>query len=324
MADDKKDKSDDDKAPIIVKKVKKGGGGHHGGAWKIAYADFVTAMMAFFLVMWLVNAADEKTKKALGKYFSPTISSRVRLITSDMPARGSSNFLAGASISSSPGASNSGSKPDDQVSTDDTGSEQSPQDTVESDLDKEDGGAFDAATEDIRDSLAGLTDLEQINDSVLIDVTHEGLRIQIVDAEGREMFKSGSAEPQPHALEVMKTIGGIIRELPNKISYRGHTDSVPLKSQDGQYTNWELSSDRAQTLRRVLEEAGVEEERVINVQGRAYKNPLDKGDTASPRNRRVSMILLRQSIVNADREKAENYRRKRQLKKREKGVIYFP
>jgi len=314
--EDKKGKNkDDEKAPIIIVKRIKKVGGHHGGAWKIALADFMTAMFCFFLVMWIIGNVSEDTKKGLAEYFSPVIASRNY-------SSGSGGLLSGTVFSNQGGfnenrAQSTGNKSSDEV-------ERERQEKMREELDKEDGGAFEDAAENIMDGLEGLRGLEKINESLLIDVTHEGLRIQITDAKDREMFKSGSAEPQPHAIEIIKIISDVIKELPNKISVRGHTDSTPLNSKDGKYTNWELSSDRAQTLRRLMQENGITEDRIMDVQGRADREPLDKNDTASIRNRRVSLILMRQSVIKAETEKAEKYQQQKLLKKREKGVIYFP
>jgi len=334
MADKEKKSKDDDRAPLIViKRVKKVAGGHHGGAWKIALADFMTAMFAFFLIMWLVGSVDEQKKKGIAEYFTPVITSRRH-------SSGSGGLLGGTFLSSE-GAKNSdsasstgnetsdakemkkGYDPDEEAKDDKDGkgSGSSPEQ-----LDAEDGKSFNDTSEEIRTKLNENEGIKKLGDNLLIDITHEGLRIQIVDNNNQSMFEAGSANPLPHTTELVKLVSKVIQELPNKISIRGHTDSSPF-NKDNAYTNWELSSDRANATRRLMVEAGVAEPRIENVQGKADREQFDTKEPNSPRNRRVSIVLIRQSISNADATKEFNFKKKKkspETKKREEGVIYFP
>ncbi len=313
MAD--KDKKDDDKAPIIIVKRIKKVGGHHGGAWKIALADFMTAMFCFFLVMWIVGSVSEETKKGLAEYFSPVISSR-------SGASGAGGILGGQVLSKDGGAMNSDSASSTGNKFSDAEEKKKKEEAA---MDAADDKAFEGTSEAIKDELTGFADLANVNDNIVIDITHEGLRIQILDKDGKEMFKSGSAEPQPQTIEILKIISKIVQELPNKISIRGHTDATPFvsKTKDN-YTNWELSADRANTTRRIMMESGIDEKRIQDVQGKAATVPFDVSDPNSSRNRRVSLIILRQTVVKHDADKSQQYYSKSKVKKREEGVIYFP
>ena len=200
--------------PIIIKKVKKKGGhGHHGGAWKLAYADFVTAMMAFFLLMWLLGSVDEKTKKGISEYFQdPYRATKV-----------------------------------------DKGLVPSIDEKNPTELDKQAEKEAQAQLENLRikiERIIKMNDkLDKMRDQVKLTITPEGLRIQIVDDKKTPMFKSGSAEAAPHIREILKELAPVINQLPNKITINGHTDSKPFPDVSKKYTNWELSSNRANAAR---------------------------------------------------------------------------
>lgn len=325
MADKDKDKNND-KAPIIViKRVKKVAGGHHGGAWKIALADFMTAMFAFFLVMWLVGSVTEKQKKGIAEYFAPVIASR--------PHSSGSGGLLGGTFLSSEGAKTSESANSTGNDTSDTKSMKKGDNedseangdggNEEAKMDGEDGKSFSEATEEIRDKINKNEIATKLGDNILIDITNEGLRIQIIDNKNQSMFEPGSSTPLPHTIELINLISKVIQELPNKISIRGHTDSSPF-SMNNEYTNWELSSDRANATRRIIQEAGIDEKRIENVQGKADREQLDINEPTSPRNRRVSIVLIRQSVSKTKMENSKKSKKVPTLKTREEGVIYFP
>ncbi|OAN50822.1 hypothetical protein A6A04_17125 [Paramagnetospirillum marisnigri] len=312
---------------IIIKRVKKVAGGHHGGAWKVAYADFVTAMMAFFLLLWLLNAVTEEQLTGVSNYFAPTMASK--------SASGAGGVLGGKVIGEGAQTSNTSSPtlvqhlPPTSIGPggeDLTGSKEfAPEveaegkegkDGKESGSGKEKEGndksgmseqefkeaqaqreqqKFDKAKEILEGAVKGIPELKQFQGSMLVDNTPEGLRIQITDQEGLAMFPSGSSAPYGHTRAMLDLVSRVIRQLPdNRIAISGHTDAVPFKDPSG-YTNWELSADRALASRRALIASGVPESRIDRVVGRADQEPLDKGDPKGLRNRRISIILLREN-----------------------------
>lgn len=327
--------NDDEKPPIIIiKRIKKVSGGHHGGAWKVAYADFVTAMMAFFLLLWLLNVTTDEQKALISSYFSPA-DPRVAESMS-----GSGGVLGGLTMSSEGALTD---QQDPVSSHPATPSSALGPEGAESDVaadsksaeevmaEKAEEKSFRETADALKQALQTSPELKELAQHLLIDMTPEGLRIQIVDQEGKPMFELGKATPLPQARELMLLIAKTVADLPNRISVRGHTDSRPYGA-GATYTNWELSSDRANASRRVLLEGGLDIDRIENVQGKAAREPMvpDHPDSAS--NRRISIILLKQSIVpgvekpaaSATRPLAPGQAEPPSKKKREKGVIYFP
>jgi len=298
-------------AEIIIKRPKKRGHeAHHGGAWKVAYADFVTAMMAFFLLLWLLNATTEEQKQGISDYFSPSTVSR--------STGGAGGMLGGRTISS-PGAMTSRTAvPSISLSLEPTtgatkgdaeeegGANNKPETAEEAvrPADEteiararqhdEENARFDAVEQQIRQAIEGSPDLKEFADSVLIDRTPEGLRIQIVDKEGKPMFALAGTVMYERARHLVAQVGAAIQPLPNKIKITGHTDALPFRGAKNGYGNWELSSDRAHASRRVLVEAGLEAGRIASVAGRAAQDPLLPDDPTSARNRRIAIVLLRQ------------------------------
>ncbi len=297
---------------IIIKRSKKGGhDAHHGGAWKVAYADFVTAMMAFFLLLWLLNATTEAQKQGIADYFSPTSLS--------LSSGGAGGMLGGQTISS-PGAMTdrtavpsvslelkptSGATAGDAdeeggVNNKDKSAEQALAE-AEMALKKlaqqqreAENAQFDETAKEIRQAIQKTPDLKGLEKHLLIDQTPEGLRIQVIDRKGRPMYKSGSTTMLPRTKKLVSKIAVAIKALPNKVKVAGHTDSTPFTSRKKKgYGNWELSGERAQESRRVLVEAGLNPDRIAAVEGRAARDPLLPDDTKSPRNRRISILLLR-------------------------------
>ncbi len=295
--------------PIIIKKIKKASHAHHGGAWKVAYADFVTAMMAFFLLLWLLNATTEEQKSGLADYFSPASVSN--------PSSGSGGVLGGKTISvegnrvSAGGPSEGGvtlplpPEAREPIENEGEGGEGEGGSKTAAEIDEEnlarllaerEQEQFEAAEEELREAIESVPELEALQDSLLIEQTPEGLRIQLIDQEGVSMFASGSARPNDHLVQLIGLVTEVVTQLPNKVSISGHTDSVPYKTDTG-YSNWELSSDRANATRRLMIAAGLAQERVANVQGRADTEPLLPEDTTDASNRRISIVLLRENTA---------------------------
>lgn len=315
-------KKNDDKQPIIIiKKVKKVDGGHHGGAWKVAYADFVTAMMAFFLLLWLLNVTTDEQKEMISSYFAPT---DFRVSDSSSGAGG---VMGGTTVN--PEGAMSANNASSPTNSGTAAESEDPNEELKKELDKSDTKAFKETEQKLKEAVEKVPELKELAQNLLVDMTPEGLRIQIVDQEGKPMFESGSAKPLPSVVKLLGLVTQAIKDMPNKISLRGHTDSKQY-SKDAAYSNWELSADRANTSRRLMLQNGFELNRIENIQGKADREPLVLNDTESPRNRRISIILLKQSLALDNKVKTNNpapkaeTRQEPQTKKREPGVIYFP
>ncbi|HOX69358.1 MAG TPA: flagellar motor protein MotB [Burkholderiaceae bacterium] len=269
--------------PIIIKKIKKGGHGHHGGAWKIAYADFVTAMMAFFLLMWLLGSTTEGDKKGIADYFGS-------------PLKVSLGGGSGAGDASHviKGGGEDLSRTHGQVKKGDIESQRTTINLLA--LKAEQRAAEKARLEELKqrveDVLAASPKLASMQSQIRLDMTSEGLRIQIVDADNRPMFDSGSSIVKPYMRELLQIIGGVLGDVPNRLTLEGHTDAQPFGSGERGYSNWELSADRANSSRRELISGGLPDERVLRVQGLSSSRPLDNTDPLSPTNRRISIIVM--------------------------------
>ncbi len=298
--------SDDDKAPIVVKKIVQGGG-HHGGAWKVAYADFVTAMMAFFLLLWLLNVTTDEQKNAISNYFDPTHPK-----VSDQTS-GAGGVLGGLTMSPQ-GAMSSVKNPltPQQVSTDRLrGTDSQSKVTVNKSAaqkarEAKEERRFKEAEQAIKQAIQSSPELAELARNIIIDMTPEGLRIQIVDQEGEAMFPSGSARMFPKTDELIRQISDVVLTMPNEISIRGHTDASRY-APGATYTNWELSADRANASRRVMLDAGMPADRLNNVVGKADTEPLVAEDPSDPRNRRISIILLKEELTNPLPPEEETY-----------------
>ena len=276
--------------PIIVKKTKKAVHVHHGGAWKVAYADFVTAMMAFFLLMWLLQVTTDDQKRGLADYFAPTTASLSR-------ASGAGDVLSGRTLSISGSRVGDGGVPTVVVSItpppppSDINEDEDP-DELEAVREQE---RFDEALEAIKQALNDSEELSDLTQNLLKDRTSDGMRIQIIDQAEGSLFHSGSAEMAARTHMLLGQIAQVISRLPNEVSITGHTDATPFGS--GDYTNWELSTDRALASRRALIAQGVDADRIVRVVGRADQEPLIEEDPFLPENRRISIILLRGTSV---------------------------
>ena len=234
----------DEKAPIIIIRKKVSQGGHHGGAWKVAYADFVTAMMAFFMVMWLMNST-EKIKQAVGAYFrDPT--GQGKMVGSTMSGHGEGLEIGKENL--------------------------------------------DKLKDEIQSAMKKMPEFEQLKDHVTMTVTGEGLRVELLESEKGFFFASGSMQPSETGEEVLVLFAKQLGGLPNNILIEGHTDAKPFQSKDG-YTNWELSVDRANASRKMMEAGGLRPGQVTQVRGFADRRLRKSGDPQDPSNRRISIIV---------------------------------
>jgi len=270
--------------PIIVKRIKKGGHGHHGGAWKIAYADFVTAMMAFFLLMWLLGSTTEGDKKGIADYFASPL--KLALLSSGSGAGDASHLIRGGGQDLT--------RTTGQVKR---GEVAAKRDTVNLHaLKQEQVRAEVARLEDLKNKveqkIAASSRVAALASQLRLDMTRDGLRIQIVDEQNRPMFASGSSVVQPYMRELLREIGALLNEVPNRLTLEGHTDALPFAAGERGYSNWELSSDRANASRRELLAGGLPDDRVLRVQGLASSQPFDAADPNAAANRRISIIVM--------------------------------
>ncbi|WP_029006745.1 flagellar motor protein MotB [Azospirillum halopraeferens] len=357
--------------PIIIKKKKGGHGGHHGGAWKVAYADFVTAMMAFFLLLWLLNVTTSDQRKGIADYFAPMSVSRETSgsggllggqtitvpgaqispsspISSDAPTSGPPGYQTNevedadeaSEVTTSGGPASGGG----DAATGDTGAAagQRPNETrfehqqrleqmasqlgipgqkpgerladfaerVNEAADvlniaRNEARQFQEAATEIRQAIQSIPELEPLAQNLMIDQTPDGLRIQIVDQDRVSMFPGGSSQMFPQTRQLVGQLAGVLAKLPNNLSISGHTDGVPFAAGAGR-DNWDLSAERANATRRALIAGGIPESRIRDVVGRADRDLLVPDQPASPRNRRISIVLLRETQARADGAPAQN------------------
>ena len=279
-------------APVVIKKVKKViGGGHHGGAWKVAYADFVTAMMAFFLLMWLINTTSPEQKKGIADYFAPASVSQT--------TSGAGGILNGTALGDD-GSAQAGSQPiieqtaPDTHSSQDSGTSQQQDNAQDAQSRAKEQAAFDSAAESLKQALQDMPELAELSKQILVDQTPEGLRIQLIDQEGRSMFKENSAIPNDRARILLRAVSKVIAQLPNRVSIYGHTSASPGAKNP---KDWSLSSARADASRQILQGAGVDPDRVYQVSGKAASEPLYPDDPTLPGNRRIAIVLMREAPV---------------------------
>jgi chemotaxis protein MotB len=287
--------------PIIIKKIKKSGhAGLHGWAWKIAYADFVTAMMAFFLLLWLLNAVTQEQLEGISEYFSPN--------TLSTSPNGSGDILSGSMITGEKTGqqliARAGVTYDLPPPKAGIGGVESGQKNIEvleltsgqtsEQMKKNEENQFEKAKEELEETIAGIPQMKQLANSIMIDNTPEGLRIQLLDQDNLSIFPSGGSKMYQHSKKILKVVSKIILKMPQKISISGHTDAVPFVS-DSDYSNWELSADRANAARSELQRLAVPEARISHIVGKAATDPILKKDPKNARNRRISIVLLRGS-----------------------------
>ncbi|MFP5512636.1 MAG: flagellar motor protein MotB [Alphaproteobacteria bacterium] len=353
--------------PIIIKKKKGGHGGHHGGAWKVAYADFVTAMMAFFLLLWLLNVTTSDQRKGIADYFSPVSVSREQSgsggmlggktitvpgaqispsspMSADVPVSGPPGYssqqtddaddptesAAGPGQGTGPGQSGTEAAANGAAADADV-ADQKPNETraefqkrmeelarqlgipgqkpgeklsdfgerVKEAMESLQGAAkearqFQQAATEIRQAIQSVPELEPLAQNLMIDQTPEGLRIQIVDQDRVSMFPGGSGQMYPQTRQLVQQVAKALSKLPNKLSISGHTDSTPFPAGSGR-DNWDLSTERANATRRALLAGGIDPVRIQDVVGKADRDPLVADQPNSPRNRRITMVLLRET-----------------------------
>ena len=291
-----------DERPIIKKVIKVEEGGAHGGAWKVAYADFVTAMMAFFMLLWLLNVAPPETLAGLADYFSPT--------TAAVMGRTGSNAV------NAPASNATGSNPSPMVAISKQGPPPSGQDTGKKQGSQEEGGgdpdfqnrrmaemikeredlSFEAMQDQLQLAIQASPQLSEHSDQLIMEITEDGMKIQLIDKDRRAMFRSGTAELYDYARAILSEIGKSVQNLPNRISVLGHTDGGGFNA-GGDYGNWELSADRANSARRTVFDSGISNDRFSEVIGKASTDPLYPDAPSRSENRRITILLLREAPV---------------------------
>lgn len=284
-------KSDEERPIIVVKKIKKGGHSHHGGAWKIAYADFVTAMMAFFLLMWLLGSTSEGDLRGISEYFKSPL--KVALVGG--PGSGTATNIidaGGTDLSRSVGQIKSGSS-DKATNSSATSSNEA---------------AEKAETKrllELKGEIEGLIDasdfMKQFKNQIMLDITPEGLRIQIVDERNRPMFDSGSAVVKDYMKDILRNLTRLLNQVPNKLTLSGHTDATPYALGNKGYSNWELSADRANASRREMTMAGMPDNKMLRVVGLASSVSLDEKDPYAAVNRRIAIVVMNKRAEEAVR-----------------------
>jgi len=272
-----------DKPPIVIKRYKKSAHGHHGGAWKIAYADFVTAMMAFFLLMWLLGSTAKGDLQGISEYFKTPL--KVALAGGSGSGDSSSVLKGGGTdLTRSVGQVRSGdtASPPRKISLQAARTELERQDTI--------------LLRNLQDKVTALIEskpsLKPFRDQIKIDITSEGLRVQIVDEKNRPMFDLGKTSLKDYTREILRALGSVLNEVDYRISLAGHTDAAPYAAGDRGYSNWELSSERANMSRRELILGGMDERKIVRIVGLASSVPFDAEDPFSASNRRISILVL--------------------------------
>ncbi len=290
----------DKNQPIIIKKIKKVSGGHHGGAWKIAYADFVTAMMAFFLLMWLLAITDEEQQRAIADYFqNPTA------VTGGQAGANSALINMGSAVKLSPGAFGKMQDPSPSIEANSTAASPVPTDSdVERRMEQIEQKRLNDLKKELEMAISKDSQLATYRDQLLIEMTNDGLRISVTDKKNRPMFDLGSSYLKWYMSGILKEIAKLINSVPNKISIAGHTDARKYYSDSG-YTNWELSADRANASRRQLISSGLKPEKVVRVVGLASMALHNKKDPYHAANRRITITVLKKKAEEAISKESE-------------------
>ena len=300
MAANLKDKDSQPVRPIIIRRKKIIAGGHHGGAWKVAYADFVTAMMAFFLVMWLVATADPEKRAAIFEYFkNPSMQEG----SSPKPAPGQSGPGGASSSAINLGGAMEAPRAGPDVKPmigqvlEDLEVAQRAETPEEARARKvaelREKAQLDALHDQLRDAIEKSEALKPFKDQLLLDITPEGLRIQVIDTQNRPMFDLGSTLLKDYTTRILRELGPYLHSVPNRISISGHTDNTPYgDGRPNSYSNWELSADRGNAARRALLSGGLGEDKIVRVVGVSSAILFDKKDPRNPINRRISIIVM--------------------------------
>jgi len=282
--------SEDSQRPIIVKRVKKHAAGHHGGAWKIAYADFVTAMMAFFLLMWLLGSTTSGDLKGIAEYFQTPL--KVALMGGSGSGDATSIIKGGGQdLTRAEGQQKRGEIREESKISDLRAAEE--------DLARKEVAKLRELKQRIERAIDNNATLKQFSKQMLLDLTTEGLRIQIVDEYNRPMFASGSALLQPYSRDILREVGKALNDVPNRISISGHTDAQAYSGGTQGYSNWELSADRANAARRELIGGGLEDTRMLRVVGLSSAVLFDTDNPLNPVNRRISIIVMNKKTEEA-------------------------
>jgi chemotaxis protein MotB len=284
--------SEDTVRPIIVVKKKKNAAGHHGGAWKVAYADFVTAMMAFFMVMWLVASLNKEQRSAMFKYFN------------------NPSMEEGHSVKAAPGQAGPGGASTSVIKL--GGGMDAPKVVIDphkpapqpdivadrpltaeaKEKERKEREQLESLLEELKKAISLGQALEPFKDQLLLDITPEGLRIQIVDKQNRPMFDTGSSALKDYTTQILGEVAKYLNGVPNRISVSGHTDAKPYPGTTKFYSNWELSADRANAARRALIAGGLDESKIARVVGLASSVLFVKDEPLNPINRRISIIVM--------------------------------
>ncbi len=278
------------KAPvIIIKRIKKGGhGGHHGGAWKIAYADFVTAMMAFFLLMWLLGSTTKGDLNGISEYFNTPL----KVAMAGGSGAGDANSIikgGGTDLTRATGQVRSGSEQEKRAKMK----------AAKAEIERAERSQLEKLKQKVESMLASNSKLEAFKSQIKLDITNEGLRIQIVDDQNRPMFDSGSSRLKDYTRDILQEIGKVLADGEQKLSLAGHTDATPYAGGEKSYSNWELSSERANASRRELMLAGIDEGKIVRVVGLASSVHFNKEDPRDPANRRISIVVLNRKTEQA-------------------------
>ena len=277
----------DDVRPIVIKRIKKVAGGHHGGAWKIAYADFVTAMMAFFLLMWLLGSTANGDLKGIADFFQNPL----KVAMSGGSGAGDATSIlkgGGKDLSSSSGQVKNG----EVVAKKKGVTIREAQSEQRKAFERAEKAALNGLKQDIEKLIENNSILRQFKNQMLIEVTPEGLRIQIIDEKNRPMFDTSSAELKPYSKVILREIGRALNAVPNKVSFSGHTDAAQFGGGEKGFSNWELSANRANASRREMIAGGMDENKVLRVVGLSSTVLFDKNDPLSSANRRINIVVL--------------------------------
>jgi chemotaxis protein MotB len=275
--------TEEQKPPIVVKRIKKATGGHHGGAWKIAYADFVTAMMAFFLLMWLLGSTTSGERQGIADYFQTPL----KVALAGGSGSGDSSSLVkggGKDLTRTEGQVQKSQKPAEKRTFN--------LQAAKAEIERLETAGLLSLKARLDNAIDGNAVLRPYRNQLRVEITPDGLRVQIIDEQNRPMFASGGADLKDYTREILRELGKLMNDVPNRISLSGHTDAQQYAQRDRGYSNWELSADRANASRRELIAGGIAEHKIIRVEGLGTAVMADKVDPLNPINRRISITVL--------------------------------